>query len=359
MAINAYTGLMGGGKSFEVVASVIVPAIEHGRRVVTNIDGINQELIHAFLVKVRKADPDKFGQVVHVTNDDVKGHGFFPDEEDPERESIVKPGDLLCIDEAWRFWGKDAKALPPLHMQFFRMHRHYVHKETGTACDVALIVQAIGDLNPSLRAVVEMTAVMTKLKTLGLTKSYRVDLYEGGRVTKAAKFETYVKRYDKRVFPLYQSYVGGAGKEKAMDKRQNVLKNPRVWIVGGLMLVLLSVSLYGLWWFFKGRMAPTEKTPQQAATLGAPTPPGAPAGGVVAGTSSRPPESPLRVAGEVYVGWRRYIVVADATGRIHYESPELFVGSGLMLQGDVNGQRITTFSGQPPAQQQTGLGGVK
>jgi zona occludens toxin len=125
------------------------------------------------------------------------------------------------------------------------------------------------------------------------------------------------------------------------------------------MLVLLSVAAVSLKKKFKGRMAPTEKTPQQAATLGAPTPPGAPAGGVVAGTSSRPPESPLRVAGEVYVGWRRYIVVADATGRIHYESPELFVGSGLMLQGDVNGQRITTFSGQPPAQQQTGLGGVK
>lgn len=359
MAINAYTGLMGGGKSFEVVASVIVPAIEHGRRVVTNIDGINEELIRAFLVKVRKADPNKFGQVIHVSNDDVKAHGFFPDEDDPDRESIVKPGDLLCIDEAWRFWGKDCKALPPLHMKFFRMHRHYVHKETGTACDVSLIVQAIADLNPSLRAVVEMTAVMTKLKTLGLTKSYRVDLYEGGRVTKAAKFETFVKRYDKRIFPLYQSYAGGSGKEKPIDKRQNVLKNPRVLIVGGSMLVLLAVSLYGLWWFFKGSMAPSEKTTIQAATLGAPAPPGVPVGVETAVTSSRPPESPLRVAGEVYVGWRRYIVIADASGRLRYESPELFVGSGLMLQGDVNGQRVTTFSGQPPAQQQTGIGGGK
>ena len=355
MAINAYTGLMGGGKSFEVVVSVILPAIEQGRRVVTNIDGINEALIRAHLVKVRKADPEKFGQVVHVTNDDLQGPGFFPDENDPDLESIVKAGDLLCIDEAWRFWGKDKKPLPELHMQFFRMHRHYVHKETGTTCDVAVIVQTIADLNPSLRGVVEMTAVMTKLKTLGLTSSYRVDLYEGGRVTKAAKFETFVKRYDKRIFPLYKSYAGGAGKEKAMDKRQNVLNNPRVWIVGGLMLVLLSVSLYGLWWFFKARMAPTDKTPQQAAILGAPTPPGSVAGGAMTGTSTRPPESPLRVAGEVYVGWRRYVVIADATGRIHYESPEFFVGSGLMLQGDVNGQRITTFSGQPIVQS-TGVG---
>lgn len=354
MAINVYTGLMGGGKSYEVVASVILPAIEQGRRVVTNVDGINEELIRAHLIKVCKADPEKFGRVVHVTNDNVQEEGFFPDEANPEHESVVKAGDLLCIDEAWRFWGKDTRALPPLHMQFFRMHRHYVHKETGTACDVALIVQSITDLNSSLRAVVEMTAAMTKLKTLGLTKSYRVDLYEGGRVTKAAKFETFIKRYDKRIFPLYQSYAGGTGKEKAMDKRQNVLKNPRLWIIGCLMLVLLTVSLYGMWWFFKGRMPASQQSQHHGGTVGASANPNADVSAVAA-TASRPPESPLRIAGEVYIGWRRYVAVADLYGRIHYESPEFFVGSGLMLQGDVNGQRITTFSGQPIVQS-TGVG---
>jgi zona occludens toxin len=35
MAINAYTGLMGSGKSYEVVSSVILPAVKSGRRVVS------------------------------------------------------------------------------------------------------------------------------------------------------------------------------------------------------------------------------------------------------------------------------------------------------------------------------------
>lgn len=365
MAINAYTGLMGGGKSYEVVASVIVPAFSHGRRIVTNVDGINEEAIRAHLV-AQKKDADKFGEIVHVTNDDVMGHGFFPDEDEPDRESIVKAGDLLCIDEAWRFWGKDKKGgLPPLHMKFFRMHRHYVHADTGTACDVALIVQDIGDLHSSLRAVVEMTAVMTKLKILGLTRSYRVDLYEGGRKVKTAKFETYVKNYDKRIFPLYQSYAGGQGKEKAIDKRQNVLKNPRVWIIGLATVLLLGVSLYGVWWFLKGRMVAAPKQETKQATDGGrvlSAPPPAPVGSgdlnaPLAGRSGGS-DGPLRVAGEVYVGWKRYVVVIDPYGRARFESPEWFVGSGIMLQGEVNGQRITTWSGPPP-QQSSMLGGGK
>jgi zona occludens toxin len=43
MPITAYTGLMGSGKSYECVSSVIVPAIKKGRRVVTNVDGIDSD----------------------------------------------------------------------------------------------------------------------------------------------------------------------------------------------------------------------------------------------------------------------------------------------------------------------------
>ena len=139
-----------------------------------------------------------------------------------------------------------------------------------------------------------------------------------------------------------------------MDKRQNMLKNPRLWIIAGLMLVLFTVSLYGLWWFFKGRMSASQHSQHHGGTVGASVNPNADVSAVAA-TASRPPESPLRIAGEVYIGWRRYVAVADLYGRIHYESPEFFVGSGLMLQGDVNGQRITTFSGQPIVQS-TGVG---
>ncbi|HGW7889845.1 TPA: zonular occludens toxin domain-containing protein, partial [Escherichia coli] len=43
MAISAYVGVPGSGKSFEVVRSVIIPAVAQGRRVVSNIYGLNAE----------------------------------------------------------------------------------------------------------------------------------------------------------------------------------------------------------------------------------------------------------------------------------------------------------------------------
>ena len=65
MPINAYTGLMGSGKSYECVSSVIVPAIKNGRRVVTNVDGIDSDAIRAYCQEKWNVAPDKLGEVVH------------------------------------------------------------------------------------------------------------------------------------------------------------------------------------------------------------------------------------------------------------------------------------------------------
>ena len=43
MAIKAYTGIMGSGKTYEVVSEVIRTALAQGRRVVSNIAGLNYE----------------------------------------------------------------------------------------------------------------------------------------------------------------------------------------------------------------------------------------------------------------------------------------------------------------------------
>lgn len=350
MAINAYTGLMGSGKSYEVVASVVLPAVEAGRRVVTNVDGINGDLICAYLVQHRGADAAKLGTVVHVSNADVGRDDFFPDENMPEQVSIVQLGDLVCIDEAWRFWGS-SMSISKNHMQFFRMHRHYVHAGTGVACDVAVMVQAIGDLHRTLRSVVEMTARMTKLKTLGLNRSYRVELFEGDKITKTAKFETFVKRYDKAIFPLYRSYAGtGQGKEAAIDKRQNVLRNPRIWLVGSLMLLMLAASTWYLLHYFNKYKSPGIAKGAELGSIQQPSPAGPGAGSVTpqqAGSADV-----LRLAGEVMLNGERWIVLADQAGRLRFENPALFVGRGLGMVGEVHGQRVASWTGTMPGPSQ-------
>lgn len=342
MAINAYTGLMGSGKSYEATASVVLPAVQSGRNVVTNIDGISEDAIHAYLIK-KGANADKLGHIIHVSNDDVMRPEFFPDETKPDLKAIVTAGDLVVIDEAWRMWGND-KRLMPEHMQFFRMHRHYTHSDTGVSCDVALLVQSIGDLHRNLRAVVEMTARMTKLKTIGVSKGYRVELYEGAKVTMASRFDYYIRKYDPEIFPMYKSYAGGNGSEKAIDDRQNALKNPRFIAFGVIGLVGMMAGpwyLASLWSDGFGMGSPKESTDQESH-------PQLPLGQQPMTTSplpNRTADSTLRVAGEVIINESRWVVVVDREGRPRLENPAFFVGKGIMQVGNIDGERVASWTG--------------
>src|SRR5512135_2244692 len=78
MAITAYTGLQGSGKSYEVVKNVILSNLLAGRDVVTNIYGLKDEDIKAYLVEKYQAQLDKLGKIKHVTNEEVTLPFFFP-----------------------------------------------------------------------------------------------------------------------------------------------------------------------------------------------------------------------------------------------------------------------------------------
>lgn len=246
MAINAYTGLMGGGKTYEVVSSVILPAIKSGRDVVTNIYGLNYDLVLEFL-----NEPDKgceFGKLLIVENDDVHKPEFFPRSETDET-SIVKHGNLVAIDEAWRFWG--SAKWPQEHMIFFREHRHYVDKR-GVSCDLALMVQDITDLDKRLKNVIELSFCFTKLKTLGFTKKYRVQVYEGSKLYKSKLTTWSTKNYNPKIFPLYKSYATSTvqGVEKSIDSRQNMLKSAAFFVPLLIAVVLIIGGVYKVYSFF-------------------------------------------------------------------------------------------------------------
>lgn len=347
MAINAYTGVMGSGKSFEVVCSVILPAICQGRRVVTNIDGLSEErLLDYCLQRDQALSVEQLGSIVHCQDEVIRQSHFFPDETKPEQHSVVQPGDLVVIDEAWRHWNRD-KQVTPEAMQFFRMHRHYTHPVTGVSCDVALIFQSITDVHRSVRSVIEMTARTVKIKTLGLARTYRIEFYEGDRLTKAARFSRKVNHYDKAIFPLYKSYAGTQGKELVMDKRQNVLSNPWVWVSALGIVVLFIVSLsYLRHWFNKPRQGIASRRSALSAKQ-----PGLPVKAApLASQPSLPPLSSSRIAGEVVIHGARWVVIMDEQGRSHLESPAPFAGRGVMLVGHLEGQRVTTWSGGSPSQ---------
>lgn len=346
MAINAYTGLMGSGKTYEVVASVIVPAVMAGRRVITNIDGIRPEAIHSYCIEKKQACAERLGQVILVQDENVLAEGFFPRTED-DQTSRVRGGDLLAIDEAWRFWSTSQK-ITPAHMQFFRMHRHYTHSETGAACDVALIVQSVMDLHRQVRAVIELTFRMKKLKELGAPRLYRIEMYESGKVQKSLLLDTFNRAYDKDIFALYRSYASGSGTENRIDARQNLLANKRFHLIACGVILIWALSGVYIWRFFAGKpKAANTATSQQTASgktraaVGQAT---------RSDTPSKTPSSSKewRLVGSYLNKGERLIVIADAAGRLRVESPSAFARHGVLAIGEVDGQRVAPWTGAIP-----------
>lgn len=352
MAITFYGGVMGSGKSYEVVSGPVCDAVAAGRRVVTNVAGINEAKIHDYLVSKRTGiNPKRLGRIVHVTDERVMQAGFFPDEKKPEAASVVQGGDLVVIDEAWRFW--DGK-LPEEHMQFFRMHRHYVHADTGVTCDVVLISQDINGLHRSLKAVIELSFRMHKLKSIGQPRAYRVEMYEGYKQNKSTRVSTFVKKYQKDVFPLYKSYDGENAKEVQVDKRQNMLRDPKVIGTAVVVVLVWAFGGYFTYRFFARHGGDTPKVDASAsaqlqsasAAAAMPAPGNAKGSGGGSSSGKGAYSSEWRVAGTYEANGERYVVVSDSQGRLRVESPSMFRNSGIAAIGEIDGERVALWTGK-------------
>lgn len=346
MPINAYTGLMGSGKSYEVVSQVIVKAVANGRRVVTNVDGIDGDAIRAYIHEKNGIQFDRLGDVVHVTNDDVPKVNFLPHGKD-DIETIVKPGDIVCIDEAWRFWGTDCKLIPE-HKVFFREHRHYVDPVSKVSCDLVLMVQDISDLNRSLKVVVELTFRTEKKKSLGLMNTYSVSMYEGYKVNAKARVGNWVRNYDKEIFPLYSSYSGGKGNEVQVDKRQNILANSRLWIMVAVAVLGGSFAARNVWKFFHPADPAKVEAKAEGSDKGKDGKSGAPGDSAPRVVSPAGFSEEWRYAGKLQQGEKGYVLVIGTGGRVRLESPSMFRNPGLATMGEIDGERVTSFSGKQP-----------
>lgn len=364
MPINVYTGLMRSGKSYEVVSQVIVEAIAQGRRVVTNVDGISNDLVRAYVAEKRKLEPEKLGTVVHVTNEDVFKPEFLPfydDHKAAHTDTIVQPGDLVAIDEAWRFWGSDCK-LHKNHKSFFLEHGHFTHPETGVACDLVLMIQDMGTLHRFVKNVVAFSFRTHKKVSLGLGNTYSVSMWEGYKMNKATLIGNWVRRYNKEVFPLYSSFKGGAeGKTVNVDKRQNVLANPRLWVVVGLCVLGGVWGFRNVWKFFHPE-DPAKVEAKADGGKGGTGPGTSPAGGPA--PAVKVPAVPMasenwRIAGSLGKAGEGFVLLVDGSGRVRIERPFGFRNGGLMAEGEIDGEKVTTYSGRPVATAVPGVSGEK
>lgn len=355
MPLNVYTGLMRSGKSYEVVSEVIVPAIRAGRRVVTNVDGISEEKIHEYLKKkYPEDDHSKYGQIVHVNNGQVFDDQFFPyydDDKTAHTDTTVQPGDLVAIDEAWRFWGKGMK-IKKNHQSFILEHGHFTHPETKVACDIVLMIQDMGTLNPFLRNVIAFSFRTNKKVALGLSKVYSLNMWEGKALTKANHIGNFTRKYNPEIFPLYSSFKGGAeGVMVNVDKRQNVFRNWKVWAPFVGCFIVIAIAVPKVYRFFNpvDQQTVTKATSGPAGASGAS---GSVQSSSVAFASPKPNFSDTwRICGSYYLQSKNWIVVCNAQGAARVESPSMFHNTGIAQIGDIDGAKVTVWSGSPAPRQ--------
>ena len=241
MSIVGYSGLPGSGKSYGVVENVVIPALESGRHIITNIP----------LKLGRLADDYPQGKVTIFDNKDAEHPDFFSLDKHPG-------GVIWIIDEAWRFWKSGMKAvnIPQNQKEFFTEHRHMVG-EDGRTNEIVLVTQDLQQLCSFVRNLVEETYRAVKLTAVGQKNRYRVDVFQGG-VTGQRPGKPMRQLYGKYKPEIYQYYKShtrnktdfAAGMEEKADDRANVLKHPLIKYGIPLSVLIMAFGVYQVYGYF-------------------------------------------------------------------------------------------------------------
>lgn len=348
MPIGCYTGLPRSGKTYQVVSHVVLAALRQGRRVVTNVSGIQEHLIRDYLI-ADGVPEGEIGEVVQVSNAEVLAEHFFCTDSDLILgvNSFVQAGDLVALDEVWRFWPKRGK-IPDRHMNFMRMHGHFAHAQSGLICEVVLISQSIRDVNENIRDVIDETYRMTKDTAVGSDRSFNVQVFARGSESSRDEIRSFKGMYNPVFFAFYKSHsqaqAGTIPKEEKVDQRGNILKGPLFRYVIPIMCV---VGVWGVWKvisYFRPAAAVPVVVP--AAGQGPAGPGGVPAAVPVA---SGPSVSAWRVVGFLARPEDAFVLLEkDGIMRRDYEV-EKYKSHGDDVSGLLEGARVAHWSGAKPA----------
>jgi zona occludens toxin len=234
MSIVAYTGLPGSGKSYGVVESVILPSLEAGRTIVTNIP-----------LKVGTLSDDyPSGKIISFKSD--VDNEFF------SSENMVA-GAVYVIDEAWRWFPSGVKAnqVPTEQKQFFTEHRHFVGDD-GKTCEIVIVTQNLNQVAMYVKALVEETYISKKLGAVGKKNNFRIDVYTGvaeGVTPKGAPVRQLFGKYKKEIFRYYSSHTQNkteytTGEEVKVTDRTNIFKSWRFKFTAIFAPLLLIGGFY-------------------------------------------------------------------------------------------------------------------
>lgn len=365
MAIDAYTGMPGHGKSYGVVEHVIIPSLKQGRHVVTNIPLQVDALLAEFGGTIAQLPADWF--------------------ERRDLAELAPNGCVLVLDELWRRWPKGQKtnAAPLEDKALLAEHRHRVD-DKGQSMRVVLVTQDLEQIATWVTLLVETTYRIVKKSK----KYYRVDIYRGAakgqRPPKTALLRQTAGTFKPTVWCYYQSatqsVTGDVGDESKADGRASLLRSWGLWGLIGIVVVGGVVGVMGVRSFFntppvKPPPPPPVATPEPAKTAPSRASRAATAvyskpegpvmsltwrvGGYVMAPMGawRPPEPPEPEPEGIYwqntgnaqrVSKTARVVLVSSSGltRIVPISECSFFAGQMDMYCDVDGERITPWTGR-------------
>jgi len=239
-----HAGLAGSGKSYEAVVNNIIPALKKGRKVFSNIEGLNH-----------KQFSDVTGIPLPIINNLLIQ---LDNSQIPTIEQHVENDSLVVIDELQDFFQSGNSKLSKGMTEFVTQHRH-------RGIDILAMGQTHEDVHVLWKRRIDLLFVFTKRDAVGMPNSYTWRSFKQDITAK--KFiliNSGGGSYDKKYFGLYKSHSDGTQNlQTHTDDRGNILKSKifTTWLP--LFVVILGFSIYYLYGFFHGEgLAPKPKPVQ-------------------------------------------------------------------------------------------------
>ena len=232
MAITSIVGRPGHGKSYSATELAIVPALQEGRAVYTNIPLRDDAIARDF--------PDARVHYVKLDNEELNDPAFWE----------FAPGALIILDELWRVWpsGLKANRIPVHQLAFIKEHRHRTD-DLGRWQDIVLVTQNLADIAAAIREMVETTVMCQQLQDMGATGWFIREYYtgpikgcDGGPSEKMVNNERI--KYEDKVYQYYVSNTQGtnrtAGPQGAKVVKQTIWGG---WKAKAAAAILIAVVL--------------------------------------------------------------------------------------------------------------------
>lgn len=281
--INGIEGIPGSGKSYEACVYHVLPALQAGRKVITNLP-LDIETWAAIdpafrgLLELRtKAAPVRGTWDANRLGDDGTGHAFELDAEAREpvlaapfsgvwcyhctwKHPIKSIGPLFVIDECHNMLPRLGTS--PEVVQWFKLHRHF-------NCDVLLMTQSFRDVHTPIAQLLHVMVRARKADIMGRADKYIRKVHGGYR---GAVISTEERPYKPQYFPLYRSHTQGSAivEAAAADVSPFIVKFRRFTRV--FVACSIAACVYAFWPSEKPKPAKPQPVAVAAKVSPAPAP---------------------------------------------------------------------------------------